>query len=295
MNTGVLQARGLCKSYKDKQVLHNLDLTIQPGKIYGLIGRNGAGKTTLLGILTAQNTKNSGEVTYNGQEVWENQQALNDICFSRELQSTVFYGRNNLKVKHYLKSAAIYYPHWDSAYAQRLLEEFKLEPKKKIYQLSKGQLSMVTILIALASCAPVTILDEPVAGLDVVMRERFYQLLLEDFSKTNRTFIVSTHIIEEAASVFEQVIILDEGKILENCPTEKLIDQFRYISGREDEVDRVCNGLEVLSVHQMGRHKTAAVRGSGVKLEQARQADVDIVPMNLQNVFVALCGHGDAQ
>ena len=295
MNTGVLQARGLCKSYKDKQVLHNLDLTIQPGKIYGLIGRNGAGKTTLLGILTAQNTKNSGEVTYNGQEVWENQQALNDICFSRELQSTVFYGRNNLKVKHYLKSAAIYYPHWDSAYAQRLLEEFKLEPKKKIYQLSKGQLSMVTILIALASCAPVTILDEPVAGLDVVMRERFYQLLLEDFSKTNRTFIVSTHIIEEAASVFEQVIILDEGKILENCPTEELIDQFRYISGREDEVDRVCNGLEVLYVHQMGRHKTAAVRGSGVKLEQARQADVDIVPMNLQNVFVALCGHGDAQ
>lgn len=295
MNTGVLQARGLCKSYKDKQVLHNLDLTIQPGKIYGLIGRNGAGKTTLLGILTAQNTRNSGEVTYNGQEVWENQQALNDICFSRELQSTVFYGRNNLKVKHYLKSAAIYYPHWDSAYAQRLLEEFKLEPKKKIYQLSKGQLSMVTILIALASCAPVTILDEPVAGLDVVMRERFYQLLLEDFSKTNRTFIVSTHIIEEAASVFEQVIILDEGKILENCPTEELIDQFRYISGREDEVDRVCNGLEVLSVHQMGRHKTAAVRGSGVKLEQARQADVDIVPMNLQNVFVALCGHGDAQ
>ena len=269
MNTGVLQARGLCKSYKDKQVLHNLDLTIQPGKIYGLIGRNGAGKTTLLGILTAQNTRNSGEVTYNGQEVWENQQALNDICFSRELQSTVFYGRNNLKVKHYLKSAAIYYPHWDSAYAQRLLEEFKLEPKKKIYQLSKGQLSMVTILIALASCAPVTILDEPVAGLDVVMRERFYQLLLEDFSKTNRTFIVSTHIIEEAASVFEQVIILDEGKILENCPTEELIDQFRYISGREDEVDRVCNGLEVLSVHQMGRHKTAAVRGSGVKLEQA--------------------------
>ena len=295
MSTGILKAQGLCKSYKNKQVLHNLDLTIQPGTIYGLIGRNGAGKTTLLGILTAQNTKDSGEVTYNGQEVWENQQALNDICFSRELQSTMFYGRNNLKIKHYLKSAAIYYPHWDSAYAQRLLEEFKLDPKKKIYQLSKGQLSMVTILIALASCAPITILDEPVAGLDVVMRERFYQLLLEDFSKTNRTFIVSTHIIEEAASVFEQVIILDEGKILENCPTEELIDQFRYISGREDEVDRVCNGLEVLSVHQMGRHKTVAVRGSGVKLEQARQADVDIVPMNLQNVFVALCGHGDAQ
>ena len=295
MSTGILKAQGLCKSYKNKQVLHNLDLTIEPGKIYGLIGRNGAGKTTLLGILTAQNTKDSGEVTYDGQNVWENQQALNDICFSRELQSTMFYGRNNLKIKHYMKSAAIYYPNWDEAHAQRLLEEFKLDPKKKIYQLSKGQLSMVTITIALASGSPITILDEPAAGLDVVMRERFYQLMLEDFARTNRTFLVSTHIIEEAASVFERVIILDEGRILENSPTEELVDQFRYISGREDEVDRVCAGLEVLSVHQMGRHKTVAVRGGGVKLEAARQADVDIAPMNLQNVFVALCGHGDAQ
>ena len=64
---------------------------------------------------------------------------------------------------------------------------------------------------------------------------------------------------------------------------------------REDEVDRVCAGLEILAVHQMGRHKTVAVRGSGVKLEDARKADVDIAPMNLQNVFVALCSHGDAQ
>ncbi len=295
MNAGILKAQGLCKSYKDKEVLHNLDLTIEPGKIYGLIGRNGAGKTTLLGILTAQNTKNSGEVTYDGQPVWENQRALNDICFSRELQPTLFSGPNNLKVKHYLKSAAIYYPNWDLDYALRLLDEFKLETKKKISQLSKGQMSMVTILIALASRAPITILDEPAAGLDVVMRERFYQLLLEDFAQTGRTFIVSTHIIEEAASVFERVIILDEGRILENADTEELVGQFRYVSGREDVVDRVCNGLQILSTHQMGRHKTVAVRGDMVKLETALEADVDVSPMNLQNVFVSLCGHGDAQ
>ena len=122
MNTAILKAEGLYKSYKDKEVLHNLDLTIQPGKIYGLIGRNGAGKTTLLGILTAQNIKDSGQVTYNGQPVWENQTALNDICFSRELEPTMFSGPNNLKIKHYLKSDAIYYPRWDQGYALRLLE-----------------------------------------------------------------------------------------------------------------------------------------------------------------------------
>lgn len=295
MSAAALKAQGLCKSYGANQVLFNLDLDIEPGKIYGLIGRNGAGKTTLLGILTGQNTKDSGTVTYGDQPVWENQAVLDQLCFSRELQPTLFSGPNNLKISHYLRSAAIYYPGWDKEYAQKLLEEFGLNPKKKISQLSKGQMSMVTILIALASLAPVTILDEPAAGLDVVMRERFYQLLLEDFARTGRTFIVSTHIIEEASSVFENVIILDHGRILENCPTEELVDQFRYISGREDVVDQVCQGLEVLSTHQMGRHKTVAVRGGGVKLQNALQSDVDVSPMNLQNVFVALCGHGDGQ
>lgn len=290
MNTGILKAEGLCKSYGRTEVLHNLDLTIEPGKIYGLIGRNGAGKTTLLGILTAQNTKDSGEVTYDGQPVWENQEALNHICFSRELQPTLFSGPNNLKIKHYLRSAAIYYPNWDGEYAQQLLEEFKLEPKKKISQLSKGQMSMVTILIALASRAPITILDEPAAGLDVVMRERFYQLLLDDFAQTGRTFLVSTHIIEEAASVFERVIILDEGKIIENAETDELVNEFRYISGHQEEVDRACQGLEVLTTRETGRHKSCGVRGGAA---QAEQFDVDIAPMNLQNVFVALCGHGD--
>ena len=83
MNAGVLKAEGVCKAYGKKEVLHNLDLELLPGKIYGLIGRNGAGKTTLLGILTAQNTMDSGSVTYGGQPVWENQAAFNQLCFSR--------------------------------------------------------------------------------------------------------------------------------------------------------------------------------------------------------------------
>ena len=275
MNHGTLTAKGVFKSYGKKEVLKNLDLEILPGKIYGLIGRNGVGKTTLLSILTAQNTLDRGSVTYEGQPVWENQQALDRICFSRELQPTLLSGTNNLKVKFYLDTAAIYYPNWDKEYARLLLEEFKLDPKKKIIQLSKGQASMVSILIALASRADITILDEPVAGLDVVMRERFYRLLLDDFAETGRTFIISTHIIEEAASVFEQVIILDEGRIIENAPTEELIDQFRYISGREDMVDQAAAGLEVLSTHLMGRHKTVAVRGV-VKPDDATAAHVDI-------------------
>ena len=92
MNENILLAQGVCKSYGDNQVLHNLDLSLEPGKIYGLIGRNGAGKTTLLSILTAQNTMDSGSVTYGGEPVWENQRALDRLCFSRELQPTLMTG-----------------------------------------------------------------------------------------------------------------------------------------------------------------------------------------------------------
>ena len=291
--TNALMARGVCKAYGQLKVLDWLDLTVEPGKIYGLIGRNGAGKTTLLSILTAQNTLDAGEVTYGGQPVWENQWALDHLCFSRELQPARNGAQNPQKVRDYLRAAAAFLPRWDREYAARLLEEFRLEPRKKIGQLSKGQMSMVTILVALASRAPVTILDEPVAGLDVVMRERFYRLLLDDYAETGRTFILSTHIIEEAASVFEEVLILDRGKIVEHAPTEELVGQFAWLSGAEEELDRACAGLRVLSEERVGRRTTRAVRGTPEALEATGAFDVDLAPMNLQNVFVALCGHGD--
>ena len=294
--TGILKAEGLCKRYGTHEVLKDLDLTIEPGKIYGLIGRNGVGKTTLLSILTGQNTLDAGTVTYDGQPVWENQTALNALCFSRELASNLLNGANQLKVSHYLKTAAIFYPNWDQEYADALYAEFKLDGKKKICQLSKGQASMVTILIALAGMSPITILDEPVAGLDVVMRERFYQLLLEDFSRTGRTFLVSTHILEEAVGVFERVLILDEGKIIENAPTDELLEQFRTISGHAAEVEKACQSLSVLTSQSLGLHRVCVVRGEAKKLAALDQAglDVGIVPVTLQTAFVALCGHGDA-
>ena len=161
-----------------------------------------------------------------------------------------FFTSVNLKIKYYLDTAAIFYPNWDREYARQLLEEFKLDPKKRISQLSKGQASMVSILIAVASRADITILDEPVAGLDVVIRERFYRMLLDDFTETGRTFIISTHIIEEAASVFERVIILDEGKIIENI-SASLGKDHRKLFG------------DLLPGQQPGREKEIAFLGKG--------------------------------
>ncbi|MCC8047283.1 MAG: ABC transporter ATP-binding protein [Clostridiales bacterium] len=365
-------ASGIVKRYGEKEVLHGIDLELEQGKIYGLIGRNGAGKTTLLSILSSQNPATEGSVSVefisacdgdqenrkrkdctaknsvakdrtakdsvaknsaakNGasgvkndlqpavvrEPVWENPKALSHLCFSRELNTMVGNSANTMKVKEYLKIASLFLPHWDQKMADRLVAEFGLDTKKKISKLSKGMLSMVTIVVALASGAEFTFLDEPVAGLDVVAREKFYHLLLEEFAETGRTFVVSTHIIEEAADIFEEVIFLDEGKILLKENLEELLERAWCVSGREDEVDRATAGYTQHHVERLGRSKSVTILapklGDAEKNERAERltdadtveergqaggapgfarggADVTVQKVSLQKLFVALCG-----
>lgn len=290
--TMVLRCENLCKEYSGKRVLENVTLQLEQGHIYGLIGRNGAGKTTLLSILTAQNPATSGTVTLDGAPVWENQSALNHLCFSREINPMNTFGSASYKVREYLRIARAYYPGWDEAYAKRLVEVFGLDTKKRIGKLSKGMLSMVTIVVALASRAEITILDEPVAGLDVVAREKFYQLLLEDQTETGRAFVISTHIIEEAANLFEKVIILQDGRLRLMEDTDELVSRFWAVSGRGDEVDAACAGLTVYHTDRMGRAKTVYVStepGQQIRDQLAGRA-VDVAPLSLQKLFVAVCG-----
>ena len=284
-----LVCENLIKSYGSKTVLENLNLTLESGKIYGLIGRNGAGKTTLLSIMSNQNPASGGKVTLDGERIWENRKALDRICFSRELNISAESGLGSYKVKNFLKVAAAYYAHWDAETADRLVKLFELDPKAKLGKLSKGMLSMVTIVVALASKAEFTFLDEPVAGLDVVAREQFYKLLLDEYAETGRTFVISTHIIEEAADVMEEVIILDKGRIIRQCNTQDLIDSARYVTGAADQVDGAVCGLECHHAEKLGRSKAVTVL-LGEDEELNPGYDVTIQPLNLQKIFVALCG-----
>lgn len=284
-----LKANGVVKTYGDKEVLHGVNLELESGKIYGLIGRNGAGKTTLLSILTSQNPATGGEVTFDGEPVWENKKVLPYLCFSRELNQMTGNTANAMKVKEYLKIAETFFPYWDKEMAKNLVKEFHLDVKKRISKLSKGMLSMVTIIVALASKAEFTFLDEPVAGLDVVAREKFYALLLDEFTETGRTFVVSTHIIEEAADIFEEVIIVDKGNILLKENTQELLDRSFHVSGHEEEVDKAVAGMEVCHEERLGRSKGVTVVGKPGQTISDKY-DVNVQKLNLQKVFVALCG-----
>lgn len=285
-----LELRKITKCYGRKTVLDDLDLTLEEGKIYGLVGRNGAGKTTMLSIASAQNPATKGEILLDGETVWENQKALNRICFSREMVNAANNITSALKVKEYLKMAEILFPYWDKEMADRLVEEFELDEKQKIMKLSKGMQSMVTIIVALASKARYTFLDEPAAGLDVVARESFYKILLDEYSESGRTFVISTHIIEEAAEVFEEVIFLNKGKIMLKENTEELLDRCIHISGRAEDVDEIMKGKRAFHQEKLGRSKGITLMLDKGEVFDKKGKDVEVSPLNLQDVFVALCG-----
>ena len=285
-----LSGKNIVKKYGKDTVLKNVDVEIETGKIYGLIGRNGAGKTTLLSILTAQNPATEGTVTLDGKPVWENEEALSHICYSREISQVTMFGPNTLKVKDYLGTAKAFYANWDEEYAKELIKLFNINPKKRINKLSKGMLSAVTIIVAMASKADITILDEPVAGLDVVAREQFYKLVIDEYAATGRTFVISTHIIEEAASLFEKVIIIDDGQIMIEENTEELLARAYRVSGEENSVDAAVRNFKTYHPESIGRNKVVTVLADEPVDGFAGDVQVESVP--LQNLFYAMCVDG---
>lgn len=291
---GTIKCTDLCKNYRQKKVLDNVNLTIEEGKIYGLIGRNGAGKTTLLSIISAQNPASSGDVTLDGEQIWENEKALSDIFFSRELSANTMSGANNLKVKEYLKYAQCFFKNWDNDYANELLARFGLDKNQSINKLSKGMMSMVTIVVALASKAKFTFLDEPAAGLDVVARNDFYRLLIEEYTQSGRTFVISTHIIDEASDIFEEVIIVNNQKIALKENTAELLERAYHISGNKEDVDKMLTqnpDIEVLDTQNLGRSKGISILTAKNKCLTATEK-LSVQPMTLQNLFVAICEEG---
>ena len=232
-------------------------------------------------------------MTWNGEKIWENRKALDHICFSRELSTNLYgSGASALKVKEYLKNASYYYPNWDQKMADELIEKFELNTKQRINKMSKGMLSMVTIIVALASKADFTFLDEPVAGLDVVMREYFYHKLMEEYTETGRTFVISTHIIEEAADLMEEVIMIKDGSLLLKENTQDLLERSCHVSGLAEVVDQATEGYEKHHEEKMGRSKSVTIL---LKEGQAlpKGYDVTIQPISLEKLFVSLCGLDD--
>ncbi|MDV6011603.1 ABC transporter ATP-binding protein [Haloechinothrix sp. LS1_15] len=283
--------------YGSTRALDGLSFTIDGPGIYGLLGRNGSGKTSLLSVLAGFRKATEGRVRLDGEPVFENERNTQRICLIRETGDTVDHDWPEDKVRHALDFAARTRPYWDESYAARLVDLFRLPLRTSVTALSRGQRAGLAVILGLASRAPVTLFDEAYLGLDAPSRYAFYDELLADFMSHPRTVVVSTHLIEEVSRLFEQVLIIDHGRLLLHEDVEAMRARGASITGPAEEVDRLVTGLPVLSEQRLGRTKSVTVFGElgEQHREAARQRDLELGPVSLQDLFVHLTTGGAEQ
>jgi ABC-2 type transport system ATP-binding protein len=261
--------------------------TIAGGTIVGLLGRNGAGKSTLLSTLAAYRRPTSGTVRVDGGDPYEDGRLMGETCFVRD--DGDFNG--DVSIRDTVSIAASLRARWDQDTADRLLDRFRITVnRKKVGTLSKGQRSALAVSVGLATRSPLTMFDEPHLGMDAPSRYAFYDELLADYMAHPRTIIVSTHLIDEMAALFEDVVIIDHGALLTHQPTDELRSRGVEITGPAAAVDEITAGMHVLSSRTLGATRAAVVFGqfNGCLREQAAAAGVELGPIPLQDLFVAL-------
>ncbi len=195
--------------YKHKQLFDQLSLSMEPGQVYGLLGRNGAGKTTLLKLLTGLVFPNSGQVTVLGKHPSRRSPQL--------LTETVLIGEEQfmprMRVKKYLSIYAPFYPKFDQDLFQELLREFDLEDAQHFSEMSFGEKKKVNIAFALATQSKILLMDEPTNGLDIPSKKQFRQTMARIITD-NRLVVISTHQVKDIEGLVDNIAIIDNGKML---------------------------------------------------------------------------------
>lgn len=276
-----IEIKSVSKNYGNLQALSDVSLTFERDKIYGLLGRNGAGKSTLLNIITNRIYADSGEVLIDGEPAKDNDSALGKIYLMSEKN---FYPEK-MKIKQVFQWSKIFYPDFDEAYAHRIAQSFELNINKTVKSLSTGYSSIFKLIIALSVNTPYVLLDEPVLGLDANHRDLFYRILIEKYSQSPSTIIISTHLIEEVSSVIENIVIIKKGQILKNEPCETLLAGGYTVSGAISMVDAYITGKNVLGTDTLGGLKVAYLLG---EIDENIPSGIEVSKLDLQKLFIQL-------
>lgn len=291
----IVRMEGMSIRYGRDIAVREVTGSFPRGGIHGLLGRNGSGKTTLLSSIAAFRKPSAGKVLVGDRVPFENGRLAREICFVRESGDVLA----SASVRQALAFASSLRPRWDHELAQRLVDSFEIPLTKTPEKLSRGKRSALGMTIGLASGASLTMFDETHLGMDAPSRYRFYDELLLGIERTDRTFILSSHLISEIENLLESVLILDRGELLLAGEVDELRSRARSVTGPIEEVDDFCRGREVLQERTLGRTKQALVFSaaprdatrSGIARSDVPSepgARLEIGSISLQDLFVAL-------
>ena len=278
----MLELKNVSKSLGKFKALDDLTMTIPQGSVYGLVGPNGAGKTTAIRHITGVYRPDEGEITMEGLPIFENPQVKQAIGY---IPDEIFYF-SSATLKDMANFYRGLYPRFDMALFQRLTEVFQLPMGSPIRRFSKGMQKQAAFQLTLSIRPDVLVLDEPVDGLDPVMRRQVMSLILAEVAERNTTVLISSHNLRELEDVCDHVGIMNHGKML----LERSLADMQGNTVKLQMVGDVPEGLEILHQSSTGRLQTLVVRGNAREVEAQVEASepmfYDILPLSLEEIFI---------
>ena len=287
----MLKLENVTKSFGGFKALDSLTMTVPRGAVYGLVGPNGAGKSTAIRCLLGVYRPDEGSITVDGEEIYENPAVKNRIC---AIPDEVFYfpSANMEEMRRFYKGM---YPQFDDGLYNRLCEVFRLPDKTPVRRFSKGMQKQAAFQLSLCTRPEVLVLDEPVDGLDPVMRRQVCSLILSDVAQRGTTVLISSHNLRELEDICDHVGIMDRGRML----LEKSLADMQGMTHKLQIVGNIPEGLDVIHESSSGRLVTLIVKGTAEEIEArvrlAQPSYFDVLPLSLEEIFIyELGGVNDA-
>ena len=278
----MLEIKNVTKTFGSFKALDDLTLTVPSGGVYGLVGPNGAGKSTVIRHITGIYRPDSGSITLDGREIYEVPEVKETIGY---IPDDIFYFPAST-LEEMAKFYAGLYPTFDKALFDKLFAAFDLPKNTPIRRFSKGMQKQAAFHLTLACRPKVLVLDEPVDGLDPVMRRQTMSLILSDVAEHGTTVLISSHNLRELEDVCDHVGIMSRGKML----LERSLSDMQGTTHKVQLVGDIPQGLEVLHSASSGRLQTLIVRGQAADIHQMLQASspayFDLLPLSLEEIFI---------
>ena len=285
----MLEMNAVTKTFGTSKALDALSMHIPKGAVYGLVGPNGAGKSTAIRLITGVYRPDEGEITMDGEPVYENPKQKVRMGY---IPDDIFYFPS-ASLEEMRKFYRGIYPDFDDELFGRLYDVFRLPPKGQIRRFSKGMQKQAAFQLTICTRPDFLVLDEPVDGLDPVMRRQVWNLILSDVASRGTTVLISSHNLRELEDICDYVGIMDHGKML----LERSLADMQGNTVKLQIVGDAPEELQVLHTSQSGRLSTLVVRGTAEEVAQKVKAVppayFDVLPLSLEEIFIYELGGVD--
>ena len=286
----MIQVNNVTKSFDQFRALDGVNMHVEKGDIYGLVGPNGAGKSTIIRHLTGVYKQDAGEIFVDGEPIWENTKVKSKIAYIPD-ELFYFMQADTMEMMRYYKGI---YPQFDEAKFRRMQEFFPtIDVKRNIRRLSKGMQKQVAFWLAICCNPEIMIMDEPVDGLDPVMRRQIWTILMSEVEENHMTVLVSSHNLRELEDVCDHVGIMNKGKVIIERSLSELQGNISKIQvACQNGMPKLPKDYQVLHMSNTGRVYTLIVKGNPQEaakalLEESNYAAiVDILPLTLEEIFI---------